>query len=308
MALIKHEFLPKPSIENQALLELTIAGILWGFGFIGTVWALAFLSPSAIIFYRFAIAFVAGSVFLFLLRNSLKSLLSDFALSLIPAVFLWATLFFQTWGLEYTTATNSSFITTLYVVFVPLVRALMKQEKFQWKHWFCVAMALLGTAFIVQIHKISQLNWGDLLTFICSWFAVFHILTVDQRALKTTSPFAFNTFQSFWVAFFALLAFPFSSKWSLAGMNSDAWLGLLSLGFGSSMVAFFLQVRSQRKIPPSVVSLLFLIESPVSYFFAFLLLGERMDASQVFGALLILIACVIIVVSKRADPHHYSTT
>lgn len=308
MASTNPESSPKLSIETQAIVELTVAGVLWGFGFIGTVWALQFLSPSAIIFYRFTIAFLAGFGFLLLAHKNRASLLHDFSMALIPGVFLWATLFFQTWGLQHTTATNSSFITTLYVVFVPLVRAAFMGEELGWKHWGCVLLALLGTGCIVEIQKLAELNWGDLLTLICAIFAVLHILAVDQRAKRTRSDFAFNTFQSFWVAFFALLAFPFSSKWNLFHMNLDAYIGILSLGFGSSMVAFFLQVRSQKKISPSVASLMFLLESPFSYFFAFFLLGERMNSTQVFGAILILIACAIISLAKKPKPHHYSTT
>lgn len=301
--MIKHASSQKPSIKTQAVLELTLAGLLWGFGFIGTVWALGFLSPSAILFYRFSIAFVAGLILLVTRKFSLQHFRDDLALSLIPGAFLWLTLIFQTWGLQFTTATNSTFITTLYVVLVPLLRSLTGEERLHWFHWLCVTLALLGTAFIVQIQNLSGLNWGDLLTLLCAVFAALHILVVGQRASKTRSDFAFNTFQSFWVAFFSLLIFPFSSKWSLSGMDNKAWIGILSLGFGSSMIAFFLQVRSQKEISPSVASLLFLLESPASCFFAYLLLSEKLDSWQWFGAGLILMACALISQSK-SEPEH----
>jgi drug/metabolite transporter (DMT)-like permease len=292
MVSIKQESSQKPSI--RAISELAFAGLLWGFGFIGTVWALAALSPSAILFYRFSIAFVAGFLVLLFSRTSKSVLLSEMKLTFIPGIFLWLTLLFQTTGLQSTTAINSSFITTLYVVIVPILRAFTSKERLHWMHWFCVALAIFGTALIVEIQKMSMLNWGDLLTLICALFAAVHILSVGQRTFRTQNDFAFNVFQSMWVAAFALLALPLSGSWNLSSLDSKAWIGILVLGFGSSLIAFYLQVRSQKKISPSIVSLLFLLESPASCYFAYLFLNEKMDGIQWLGAGLILVACALI--------------
>lgn len=282
----------KPSF--RAVTELSLAGLLWGFGFVGTVWALGGLGPSSILFYRFSIAFFAGFLFLLLTKTSKNIYSHELRLTFIPGVFLWLTLFFQTTGLQTTTAINSSFITTLYVVLVPLCRAVTERERLNRIHWICVAIALLGTGLIVEIQRMSVLNWGDLLTLVCALFAAIHILVVGQRASRTTDDFAFNVFQSMWVAVFSLMALPFTSHWNLAKLNFNGWIGILSLGFGSSLIAFYLQVRSQKKISPSVVSLLFLLESPVSCFFAYIFLNERMGLSQWTGAGLILLACLTI--------------
>ncbi len=283
---------------------MTLAGILWGFGFIGTVWALKFLSPSAVLFYRFIIAFSGGLLVLWFLRTPRANLREEAKLAVIPGFVLWLCLLFQTAGLQHTTATNSTFITTLYVVLVPILRSLTKQERLHWQHWTCVALALGGTALIVQIQKVSTLNWGDLLTLICALFAALHILSVGQKALQTKNDFAFNTFQSFWVGVLALVSFPFTSRWQLENLDAEAWIGLFSLGLGSSMIAFFLQVRAQKELSPSTVSLLFLLESPASCFFAFLLLNERLDAWQWLGAGLILLSCAWIGTQKNPPPHY----
>lgn len=219
---------------------------------------------------------------------------SELKLSFVPGVFLWLTLILQTWGLQYTTAMNSTFITTLYVVIVPLLRALKKEERLNWLHWFCVVLALLGTGFVVRIQEITALNWGDLLTLLCAIFAAVHILAIGQKTHETNNAFALNAFQSFWVSLFALFFFPVTPNWNLQVMEAKGWIGLLVLGFGSSLIAFFLQIRSQKVLSPSVASLLFLLESPFSCFFAFWLLGELFSGWQWFGASLILTACAVI--------------
>lgn len=300
MVLTKPKFSVKPLTKSRAVSELLLAGIFWGFGFIATIWALQSLSTSAIIFYRFMMAFLISLVFLAIAKTPKETYLHELKLAFIPGIFLWATLFFQTWGLEITTATKSSFITTLYVIIVPVIMWILGKEKLSWLHWFSVALALLGTALIVDLHSLQisaeSLNWGDFLTLVCAFAAALSIIILGDRASRTKSPFGFNAFQCMWVALIALIALPWSSKWDLGNLTTEAWIGILSLGIGSSLLAFWLQIRAQRVLSPSVASLLFLAESPIACVFAYFLLSERMTGSQWAGAILIMIACSLTLV------------
>lgn len=289
----------------KPLIELSIAGALWGFGFIGTVWALPFLSPTAIIFYRFAGAFVLGGAFLLLAKTSKASLKYHFKLALVPAAFLFPTLILQTWGLQTTSATNSSFITTLYVIMVPLMRGLAGHEKLNFRVWMSVLLAFIGTGFIVQIQNLSEVRFGDFLTLLCAVSAAFHLIYMGKIAPKSTNDFATNVFQSFWICLFCMFILPFDSKWSLTGMDQNAWIGMLSLAFGSSLIAFYLQVRAQKKVTPSVAGIMFLLESPFACLFAFMFLGEIFNAWQWFGSGLIIAACVNVTLleSKKVALH-----
>jgi drug/metabolite transporter (DMT)-like permease len=69
----------------------------------------------------------------------------------LPALLLAGTLILQTWGLHYTTATKSGFITTLYVVFVPLLEALHLRRRISTGLWLCVLGAFVGTLLIVNV-------------------------------------------------------------------------------------------------------------------------------------------------------------
>lgn len=274
----------KPSIE------LTTASILWGFGFIGTVWALRFLGSPAIIFYRFALAFVVGLGILFIFNRDYKMWKNEFRLSFWAGFWLGLTLILQTWGLITTTATKSSFITTLYVIIVPLLGYFFQKEKLHPLHFLFVGLAVAGTAMIVDF-QWSTWSLGDSLTLANAFTAAFHILYVGKIAPRSQHHFAFNIFQSFWCALFALCLLALDTRWSLAPLDTKAWIGILSLGLGSSLFAFYIQVKAQKVLPPSLASLLFMMESPFSYFFAYLFLGERLNNLQSFGAGLIFFAC-----------------
>ena len=105
---------------KKAVLQLVLAGSIWGLSFICVLWALKDFSTSTLIFWRFGFAFILGEAILFLFyRKSFYDSISDMKLSFWSGIALGMSLLLQTHGLHYTTATKSSFITSLYVVLIP---------------------------------------------------------------------------------------------------------------------------------------------------------------------------------------------
>lgn len=300
----------KQESSLKPLIELTIASVFWGFGFIATIWALKFLSFPAVIFYRFGGAFLFGALAWFWLRPKLVDLKWELRLSWQAGLWLGITLILQTWGLLTTTATKSAFITVLYVVFVPVFTWILDGEKLSRQNFLCLLVALIGTAFIVQV-DLSQVSFGDVLTLGNAVTAAFQIRLLSRVAPLSRDPYSFNLFQCLWTAVMVMPLFVlewtwpelFPGGWDLfAGLDQEAWIGILSLTFGSSLLAFYLQVRAQKKLSATVAALLFLMESPFSAFFAAWLLHERLNSWQVLGAVLIFIACFLASLGKPRPP------
>jgi len=281
----------------RAVVELVFAASLWGFGFVAVVWALEKVTPIQLTFLRFFLAALLGLGLLLHSRLRAHFCSRDlWRLSFWPAILLVATLLVQTWGLRYTTAVKSGFITTLYVVIVPVMESLISRQPLRPALWACVGVAMLGTALIVNL-GLESLNFGDFLTLICAFFAAGQIMAIGWVSRKVRAPFTFNLIQTWWAVL--LLAPLLSSEpmsWSqmtLWDWSSKPLFGLLTLAFGSTVVAFFLQVRAQAKISATVSSLLFLLESPFALLFAVLLLAESLSILEGMGALLIFLAAVV---------------
>lgn len=303
---------PRAPARNEVIaagLELTFAGMLWGFGFIAAIWALRGMGPLAITGWRFAIAAVVGIG----ITSSLKSVRAQmtrdqFFLAMIPGLFLSLSLVFQTFALKYTTATKSGFITTLYVLFVPLLERLWFKRRLPKRHYFYVFLALVGVALICDLPGEFSgqagnggANFGDFLTLLCAIAASFQILWFGKIAPRITSSFSFNNFQSVWAGIIPLLLSFVIEPWPSPSFADNSIWGLASLAFGSTLIAFALQVRAQKTISPSVASLLFLLESPFATLFAIYFLDERLRTIQWFGAGLILISAGLATVfSKEA--------
>ncbi|MGE0633984.1 MAG: DMT family transporter [Pseudobdellovibrionaceae bacterium] len=274
-----------------AVIELIFAGVLWGFGFIASVWCLQSFSPLSLTTTRFAIASAVGLLILLIPRVREGIGNRDFWTAAIPGFMLSATLILQTWGLKYTTATKSGFITTLYVMLVPVFEMFFMKRKLHFMHAPLVFLALVGTAMIVDL-KWDGFNLGDLLTLICAFTAALHIFYLGIVSPKIKNSFAFNTFQSIWASLLALGCIPFFEGPHFKGMIPQAWIGLTSLAFGSTLIGFYLQVKAQRILSPSLSSLLFLLESPFAMIFAILILHEALVGFQFVGAVIIFASAI----------------
>lgn len=280
--------------RNLAVIEMLLATAGWGFGFVATIWALRAVDAFELTLIRFALAGLLGLPFVILaFRKGEGGKLAS--LSFVPGVFLTGTLVLQTWGLQFTSPTKSAFITTLYVVFVPLVEIVHLKKPMGWKIWACVSLALIGTALIVDL-GFSALNFGDVLTFLCALCATGQIYWMGQVSRRISRPFAFNILQTIWSIPLILplvnLSVVAHKVANVANWPREALAGTLFLAIASTMIAFFLQVRAQAKLSATVSSLLFLLESPFALIFSILFLSKSLTLMESAGAVLIFASAI----------------
>ena len=294
--------------KMRASLELVLAGSIWGFGFIVTIWVLPSIGPLWISTLRFGCATIltlTGAAFFPSIRARLSR--EDIRKAFVPGAFLGAMLFLQTWGLKYTSATNSGFITTLYVVMVPLIEALFFKKRISLKLWALILVALFGTALIAKAN-LGIWNKGDLLTLACALVAAGHILVIDVFASNTHSPLSLNTFQAMWASLICLpaaLLFEAHPVWPLP---ASAFACIAYLTMISTMIAFLIQIRAQRTLVPALASLLFLLESPFSALFSRIFLNESLLPSQWLGGALILLSAILVIIWPDKEPAKLLTT
>lgn len=289
--------------RRRAVVEVTVATAFWGYGFIATRYVLEAARPFQAMVWRFALATAAAIGFAALLgetrrKKAWQLFRTDLRLAFFPGVFLASTISLQALGLELTSVANNSFLTCLYIVFVPVLQAVLHRHRVGMSLWFCVALALVGAALMcgVGLGGLSALNVGDLYTIACAMAAAFHILWIDRIATKTGHAFWFNVAQAFWAG---VLLLPFALIHEGGLGDGRLWTqpravgGLLFLALASTLVAFMLQIRSQRVLKPAVASMLFLLEGPFATVFAWWWLGESASPTQLGGAGLVLLACAL---------------
>lgn len=288
---------------NNAYLQIVIAGMFWGFGFISSIWVLGAMGPLWQVALRFIIAVFLIDALCRLKLFGLKPVdyrFREFLQFSLPGIFLFALMLFQTWGLKYTTATRSGFITVLYVIFIPLLEKLFHGVRIRRTTMFWIILAMLGTSLIcglinksgVSADLKSAVNFGDLLTLICAFFASAHVISVNAAVKKIESPLKLHVYQCIWVGGLALItAFCFEGmSWLVTPWSWKVWFGIAELGIGSTAIAFFIQLNAQTKIKPTTLGLLLLLESPWAMFFSFSMGYEVITIMQLLGGVLILVS------------------
>ncbi len=294
----------KFSKYNRAVIELTIAGIIWGGSFTLVRFALADFAASTLIFWRFVLAFIVGELILYFGNRALfKSSWPDARSAMLAGFFLGLSLFFQTYGLNYTSVTNSGFITSLYVVLIPIIGALFFRQKIKPRHIALSLMAFAGMGFLLNMKEFS-LHIGELLTLAAAFTAAFQIMFIGKVAKNTKSAFRFNTYQTFWSLITILPFLVFETRVKKVSLwpevvHLQSVLSVVGLALLVSMLAFYLQVRAQRTLSTTTSSMLCLLEGPFAFIFAAYFLSESLDGLQLFGALIILSSCALSVYLDR---------
>ncbi len=290
---------------------LVIAGIIWGLSFTCIKWALVDFTTTQLLFYRCLVAFVLGEALLFIFKKEAwQKSHSDILLSLKPGLFLGASLLFQIHGLHFTTATNSAFITSIYVILIPFISILLFKTAIKKMHFVFATLAFIGMAFLLDIPKMIssndqiKFNIGDLLTLGAAVTAAFQIIYIGLTAKKSVNTFRYNNYQTFWslcvvIPFLIFESIQKNKTFIPESVHAQSLLGVGLLIIFVSMIAFYLQVTAQQKLSTTTASMLCLLEAPFSFLFAAVLIDEKLIGLQIFGAVLILSSSALSVYIDR---------
>lgn len=201
-------------------------------------------------------------------------------------LFIAATL--QQAGLQFTTAGNAGFITSLYVVLVPMVLFFGWKEKPHWLSIVAVAMAGAGAYFLSTGGRF-EVQKGDALEFAGALFWALHVVVLGKFASQF-EPMSFSAGQLLICGLINLTLGLFIEQpvFSWALVWAAIYTAVFSLG-----LCYTLQVWAQRHTPPADAALILSLESVFAVLAGWLLLGERLSAVQGFGCLLIFFAVAL---------------
>jgi len=208
---------------------------------------------------------------------------------MICGVILFFAMAFQQEGLKYTSAGKAAFITTLYIVFVPLISIFIGKKP---GISVCVGVcaAALGT-YLLCVGESFAIGLGDLLVFCCALCYSAHILVVD-RFVAGIDGVKLSFVQFMTVAVLSLVPmFCFETPDFTA--ISNAWLPVAYTGIMSSGVAYTLQIVAQKYTPVSVAPLIMSLESVFAAIFGALMLHERLSDREIVGCVLIFLAVIL---------------
>lgn len=192
-------------------------------------------------------------------------------------------------GLLYTTAGNAGFITSLYVVLVPIALFLFWREK---SHWISVAAVVLAGvgAFLLSTGGRFEVRLGDVIELIGALFWTFHVIMLGKYASRFEA-MSFSVGQLVVCGVLNLIVGIFvetSMPWNLSLLGAIIYTAFFSLG-----LCYTLQIWAQRHTPPADAALILSLESVFAVISGWFLLNEKLTPIQISGCLLIFVAVLI---------------
>ncbi|MBX5166186.1 MULTISPECIES: DMT family transporter [unclassified Rhizobium] len=278
----------------QANLLLLLAAAIWGGGFVAQSTAMKAIGPFWFIALRFTVATLAVLPFVVFeaLNSKVKTSARHAKLYILTGLALFGGAATQQVGLQTTTVTNSSFITGLYVVFVPLIAVFFLRRAPHWIIWPGGLMAVTGIYLLSGDH-LSALTSGDLLTMVCAGFWAIQITLAGTTVSATGRPLALSATQFAVTAICALVIAAIVEPISLSAIRAAA-PEIVYVGIFSSGLAFVLQVIAQRYTTPSQAAIFLSAEALFGASLAALLLGETMPVTGYAGCALMFIAMLVV--------------
>jgi len=285
----------KTTLRSSFLLFL--AAFIWGVAFVAQSVGMDYMGPFTFNGARFLLGGVVLLPLVFYRRKKLKNrqgkqadLKTTLTGGICCGLALCAAALLQQIGIMYTTVGKAGFITTLYIIIVPIMGIFLK-KKVPKKVWLAAVIAAVGM-YLLCMSESLKLGKGDTCVFICAVLFSVHILVIDYFSPKADgvelSCLQFFTAGVICFAGALILEKPGISN-LIDGIIPIAYAGILSSGVG-----YTLQVVGQKDLDPTVASLILSLESVVSMLAGWVILGQALSPRELFGCMLVFGAVILV--------------
>ena len=237
--------------------------------------------------YRFAIA---ALIVMFYLIHKKKNLFQNIKEGIILGIVMFGMYVPQTVGLLYTKASNSGFITGMYILFIPVFNIFILRKKFEKEKVITIILSLTGMYFITG--GIKGINIGDILTLVTAAFCALHILAADCYVKKDVDVLVM-TFQQFTVTTILSLITSFIFGFEFTAGSVNVWWVILLLALFPTISAFVIQMYSQKFVPPFKVAAIFALEPIFALIMAVWFGNEEITLKAIIGGILIVAGIIL---------------
>ncbi|MER6462047.1 DMT family transporter [Streptomyces sp. NPDC001288] len=286
--------------RSAAVVALTCATAVWGWSYLATVWLLPEMGTASLVAVRFTFAgllmvAVRPKAVLRLGRRSV-------AAGLGLACCLGTGTLLQVHGQQYLPASQSGFLTSLFVVLAPLMGRLLFGARVAPGVWAAVAVAMAGLA-IVSFNGVS-LNTGTWLTLGAALCYSVQLCLLSEYS-SSDNVYGLATLQILGTGVIAAVgAVPRGVDLPDTGPGWG-WLAYSTLL--ATLGMYVVQTWAQSRVPAATAAVVLACEPLFVSLFS-VIVGISLTQRTVVGGLLIVVAMGIVIASERrgepplADP------
>ena len=175
------------SFNIKKSLILLLTATIWGSAFVAQSVGMDYVEPFTFTAIRSIIGGLVLIPYILLTSKKADNNYSNkrtlFLGGICCGVFLFIASSFQQIGIQYTTVGRAGFITSCYIIIVPIISLIFFKKKSDYKLWIAVLLSLAGL-YLLCITDGFSIGKGDFLVFICAIFFSLHILVIDYFSPK----------------------------------------------------------------------------------------------------------------------------
>jgi drug/metabolite transporter (DMT)-like permease len=281
----------------EAGMLIVLQSLVYGFGDPISKIAFEIVPVYSMMTVRYTIAFVfCVAVFGKRIVQTVKSV--PVKSWLIPGICIGMSYVFNNIGLDLTEATSVAFLRSLAVVMTPALAFIAYRKKYKWQHIAAQILVLPGMYLLCVRGGLSGFGAGEVLALIAAAL-VAATLVFTGKFIEQVDPVSMTALQAGCSAVIAFAGSLLVEGGVHAGAaTTKAWLIILYLAILCTFLGYLLQNIALTRISDREVSLLQSLCPVMTAVFAFILLGEKLSAAGIAGAVIIIICISVSAIIK----------
>lgn len=266
-------------------IALILAAFISGLSFVAQKLGMNYVGPFTFNTLRCFIGCVSLLPVMFLLSGKKCAVKGG----IVAGIILFIAFSINQYCMIYADAGKAGFITSLYILFVPIIALFMK-HKLSRNVGIGIFVALIGL-YLLCAKDVMLFEIWDMLLLVSAFFFALHIIVVNHYSKKSDA-IKLSIIQ-FLTAGILSLPLMFLFEKPTIELVMAGWQPILFIGVIVTGVAYTLQIFGHKATKPVLATLILSSEAVFAVIGGILLLGETLTLREVFGCILMLGAIII---------------
>ncbi|MCL4307328.1 MAG: DMT family transporter [Candidatus Thermoplasmatota archaeon] len=277
------------------MLMLLLVTFFWGVTFPIIKTALQYISADAFLAFRFLVATALMGI---LVRKGgdfwkRRNIVTGFTAGFL----LFLGYYFQTVGLDYTSAAASGIITGIYVVILPLISFMFLHNRVSRMDVYASVIAFAGLI-IMSVGSSAGFGsrLGDLLTLICGVAYAVQIAYVSRYSGSLNS-YTFTFYQLLAVTIFSFAAIPISPG-GIGTFNGYVVFALVFTAIFGSIFGYYVSTIALIYVDPAAAGVIYVGEPVFAALSSVIIAHEALGISVIIGGTVMVTAMLMTSLDK----------
>lgn len=271
-------------------ISLVLAAFISGLSFVAQKLGMLFVEPFTFNVLRCFIGSFCLLPVLAVFKDNTKYLKSDlFKGGILAGFILFIAFSINQYCMIYADAGKAGFITSLYILFVPIIAVFLK-HKLTRNAKIGIVLATFGLYFLCA-KDFTHFSLWDILLLVSAFFFALHIIIVSHYSKKANA-IALSIVQFFVAGIFSLIPMILFETPTLGAIISG-WKPILFIGIVVTGIAYTLQIFGHKATKPILATLILSSEAIFAVIGGMLILNETLTINEWFGCFVMFIGIVI---------------